>query len=288
MEGLKWGREKFSKAKANLLKLGLIEDVQRIGENGRVLGWYISVKFAQNATLGTFNVAEIADNHPTGFPQGGQTRVWESPIQIPITGNEIPSTNKEIQTEASKITSDPSNPHTENPHTENPDSGKPVTTKYENREERTKEEKSNESEFETFYSTYPRKVSKANAERAWKKQKCVLSEVLPSLQKQMKAWNDPQFIPHPATWLNGRRWEDEIPSGNKAPQQSYSTTPSLPSGKNDPSSKKKAWYVTCEERGERESFKTWVINNRPEEWSEYLPSMDVRWWYEFCSRPVEF
>jgi hypothetical protein len=22
-------------------------------------------------------------------------------------------------------------------------------------------------------------------------------------------WKDPQFIPHPSTWLNERRWEDE-------------------------------------------------------------------------------
>jgi len=105
MEGLKWGREKFSKAKANLLQLGLIEDVQRIGENGRVLGWYIGVKFAQNATLGTFNVAEIPDNHPTGFPQCGQTRVRENRIQIPSTINKIPNTSKEIQKESSAVAS---------------------------------------------------------------------------------------------------------------------------------------------------------------------------------------
>ena len=105
MEGLKWGRERFSKAKNNLLQLGLIEDVQRIGENGRVLGWYIGVKFAQNATLGTFNVAEIPDNHPTGFPQGGQTRVRENRIQIPITNIKIPNTNKEIQEESSAVAS---------------------------------------------------------------------------------------------------------------------------------------------------------------------------------------
>jgi len=113
MEGLKWGRERFSKAKANLLQLGLIEDVQRIGENGRVLGWYIGVKFAQNATLGTFNVAEITDNHPTGFPQGGQTRVRENRIQIPITNIKIPTTNKEMQTENSAMASHSSIPKTD-------------------------------------------------------------------------------------------------------------------------------------------------------------------------------
>ena len=113
MEGLKWGRERFSKAKANLLQLGLIEDVQRIGENGRVLGWYIGVKFAQNATLGSFDIAEIPDNHPTGFPQGGKTTVRENRIQIPNTGNKIPNTNNEIQEESSAMAS-----HSELPKTD--------------------------------------------------------------------------------------------------------------------------------------------------------------------------
>ena len=105
MEGLKWGRERFSKAKANLLELGLVEDVQRIGENGRVLGWYIGVKFAQNATLGSFNITEIEENHPTAFPQGGKTRVCETRIQIPNTSNKIPNTSNEIQKENSAMAS---------------------------------------------------------------------------------------------------------------------------------------------------------------------------------------
>ena len=31
-------------------------------------------------------------------------------------------------------------------------------------------------------------------------------------QKQTAQWkeNGGQYIPHPATWLNGRRWEDEV------------------------------------------------------------------------------
>ena len=147
---------------------------------------------------------------------------------------------------------------------------------------------STNSDFETFYSAYPRKVSKSNAEKAWKKQKCVLSQVMPSLQKQMKLWTDPQFIPHPATWLNGRRWEDEIPSGNNSGTKHTGSTVFIPSGNIDPSTKKKQWYTLCDERGQKEEFKTWVMENRPDEWCDYLPSMDVRWWVEFCNRPVEF
>ena len=173
-------------------------------------------------------------------------------------------------------------PHTENPYTENPESGKPVTTKYIIEEQRTKEEQTT-SDFETFYSLYPRKISRTNAEKAWKKQKCVLSEVMPALQKQMKLWTDPQFTPHPASWLNGRRWEDETPQSIPSHQNTYKTNSNA-----NLAQKKRNWYDICEERGEREAFKTWVMENRPEEWCDYLPSMDTRWWIDFSDRPVEF
>lgn len=144
------------------------------------------------------------------------------------------------------------------------------------------------SEFEKFYSAYPKKISRANAERAWKKQKCIFSEVMPALERQRKLWNDPQFIPHPASWLNGRRWEDELPIGNNAMTKQAGSTGFIPSGNIDPSTKKKQWYTLCDERGQKEEFKAWVVENRPDEWCDYLPSMDVRWWVEFCNRPVEF
>jgi len=66
-----------------------------------------------------------------------------------------------------------------------------------------------DSEFESFYSSYPRKVAKPQAKKAWSKNKCVLAEVLPALEQHKKTWKDPQFVPYPATWLNQRRWEDE-------------------------------------------------------------------------------
>ncbi len=66
--------------------------------------------------------------------------------------------------------------------------------------------------FDDFYSAYPRKTARASAEKAWKK-------ISPSLYvtichdvaiRKEKVWHDKNFIPHPATYLNGKRWEDEI------------------------------------------------------------------------------
>ena len=67
--------------------------------------------------------------------------------------------------------------------------------------------------FHIFWTAYPRKVGKATALRAWSKLRPSpsLAETLTAaLHLQAATWDDPQFIPHPSTWLNGRRWEDEI------------------------------------------------------------------------------
>lgn len=68
--------------------------------------------------------------------------------------------------------------------------------------------------FATFWEKYPRKISKAAAEKAWKKAKPDLQTVLNTIERAKAStdWQKDkgQFIPYPATWLNDRRWEDEI------------------------------------------------------------------------------
>lgn len=76
--------------------------------------------------------------------------------------------------------------------------------------------------FEAFWQAYPRKVAKAAALKAFAKLEpdpALLSQMLAALevQKNSASWKKDggQFIPHAATWLNGRRWEDEIPTGTE-------------------------------------------------------------------------
>lgn len=71
--------------------------------------------------------------------------------------------------------------------------------------------------FEIFYSTYPRKVNRQKALQVWMKLKPppqLVRVILRAVeeQKQSSQWTKDggQFIPHPTTWLNGKRWEDEI------------------------------------------------------------------------------
>jgi hypothetical protein len=71
--------------------------------------------------------------------------------------------------------------------------------------------------FETFWSSYPRKKAKAAARKAWDKlapDAATAAAILAAVEqhKRSEQWvrDGGQFIPHPATWLNGRRWEDEL------------------------------------------------------------------------------
>jgi hypothetical protein len=71
--------------------------------------------------------------------------------------------------------------------------------------------------FPKFWKLYPNKKGKAAAEKAWAKLKVtddLFTLIAQGLAKQCTspAWTKDggQFIPHPATWLNGKRWEDEV------------------------------------------------------------------------------
>lgn len=67
--------------------------------------------------------------------------------------------------------------------------------------------------FKKFWDLYPRKIGKGAAEKSWIKIDPRLeSEIMSAVSKQRSCeqWKDPKFIPHPATWLNQRRWEDQL------------------------------------------------------------------------------
>ena len=70
------------------------------------------------------------------------------------------------------------------------------------------------AEFDKFWMVYPRKVNKGLAMKAWEK---AASKAAPALiiaaveaWKVSKDFPDPDFIPHPSSWLNGERWSDEL------------------------------------------------------------------------------
>lgn len=79
--------------------------------------------------------------------------------------------------------------------------------------------------FAEFWKTYPKKVGKDAAEKAWDRKvktpetiKAILEAV--KTQASSDAWKKEggQFVPNPATWLNAGRWKDEMPGECSAAQ----------------------------------------------------------------------
>jgi len=72
--------------------------------------------------------------------------------------------------------------------------------------------------FEAFWTLYPRKASKGDAEKAYLKlapDAALQAVLLDAVAKQIgwDSWKEEggKFIPYPATWLRDQRWTDEPP-----------------------------------------------------------------------------
>lgn len=74
--------------------------------------------------------------------------------------------------------------------------------------------------FARFWQAYPSKVGKGAAEKAFAKHAGIVDTLIEAVDRQVgsKQWRKDggQYIPHPATWLNQRRWEDELPKSTSA------------------------------------------------------------------------
>ncbi|MBN2243399.1 MAG: hypothetical protein JW793_11990 [Acidobacteria bacterium] len=84
--------------------------------------------------------------------------------------------------------------------------------------------------FEQFWNVYPNKTAKVKAVEAWRRidpqpDQALVDSMLAALewQRQSEAWlkEGGKYIPHPATWLNGKRWDDECKGAVSKPD--YST-----------------------------------------------------------------
>lgn len=78
------------------------------------------------------------------------------------------------------------------------------------KESHLKESHIREGDFDTFWESYPRKKSKENARKAWKKLKAEEKEEAIRVVKIYPFRDDLNFVQHPATWLNGKCWEDDL------------------------------------------------------------------------------
>lgn len=92
--------------------------------------------------------------------------------------------------------------------------------------------------FLSFWTVWPKKVAKADAQKAWaaawrdgvisdENLDAVLAAVRSASSSADWTKDGGKWIPHPASWIRGRRWEDETtpaapsPSGGSTPEPVY-------------------------------------------------------------------
>jgi len=78
-----------------------------------------------------------------------------------------------------------------------------------------------EEGWNQFWAVYPKRLAKKDARRAWDKLvpdqnlvPLILKKLALAKSSDQWAKDSGKYIPFPATWLNGRRWEDELPTRN--------------------------------------------------------------------------
>lgn len=100
-----------------------------------------------------------------------------------------------------------------------------ITTDYisSSKDECTKEDKKSKKKeqdeelFNKFWAEYPKKRDKQSSKKAFTKLNVdvkLFNQMMASLSQAKNSYdwqkNGGQYIPYPSTWLNGRRWEDEL------------------------------------------------------------------------------
>lgn len=75
----------------------------------------------------------------------------------------------------------------------------------------TESEKIGQSDFDQFWSAYPKKVKRKTSREIWMRKHPNVTELLADLERRKsdRRWLE-GFIPDPPTYLNQERWHDEI------------------------------------------------------------------------------
>lgn len=69
--------------------------------------------------------------------------------------------------------------------------------------------------FEDFWKVWPKRLAKKDAQKAWLRvpetaHPKILRAIVAAKRTEQWQKDDGQFIPLPASWLRGERWEDEL------------------------------------------------------------------------------
>lgn len=94
------------------------------------------------------------------------------------------------------------------------------------------ENASDPATFDDFWLMYPKRVARRDAEKAWARigpdERVAALVALVKWRRVWLARGEIQYVPHAATWLNGARWEDELPQDIAAPQHASHVVAAIP------------------------------------------------------------
>jgi hypothetical protein len=149
---------------------------------------------------------KATDTIPEPIPDGIRAPIRE-PIPEPIgyaTGEPIPDTTSDAipDTSVSVSGSVPRSSPVSSSSVSSADADQSAT--------RSRTKPTGDDGFDRFWAAYPRKEAKRKAEQAWRSaiKRAKPAVILDGLAR-FHFRDDPQFIPHPATWLNQDRWADQ-------------------------------------------------------------------------------
>lgn len=210
------GREAVRKVLQELETAGYLEREQSRGGSGTFAGYDYTLHEMPRAVedAGPY---EEADGSPSPLP--GNPGDGEAPLpKNPEPGNPVPGFPPQVNTDNQRKTNIP--PIVPQRTAPAPDQGR--------RKRRRREAKAapdwKPERFAAFWSAYPRGESKQAAIAAWdalKPDEDLLHVMALALKRQMqsRAWKDGIGIPYASTWINGRRWEDEVKGAPAEPEE---------------------------------------------------------------------
>lgn len=249
---LHWDIRKVRKVKKQLIELGLIEDVRKIDpETKKVVGYYIKMNYifkketvekSQCTKNQTLEFEYTSDNNIHSLLEknqgcknallGGKAkkrRITLENIDVYPGGK-----NALLDEKARGAICHPVAICTPNALSVNNINALSINNI--NKEKEIYKEKElpsfslcvSDSEFSKFWAEYPRKEKKDRAKRAFLKKRKAGVEfelILDGLKKHKQKWAQEntklKYIPHPASWINDERWNDEIVISENESKPSY-------------------------------------------------------------------
>lgn len=97
-KALKWSLDRVRKTKKVLLDLGLIEDITRKSQKGKIIGHYIKIRYIFKKDTVKNLVIDREENHTMENPRGGKTHSVENPEPNALSTSNVNALSTSTQT----------------------------------------------------------------------------------------------------------------------------------------------------------------------------------------------